>query len=198
MKLDATLQEECAGSAGPGPEDVAAAPPDPRALRRALGRYATGVTVVTARAPGPAGAPVGVTANSFTSVSLEPPLLLWCLDLRSSTRPVFLAAGWFAVNVLAADQAALSVRFATPGGADKFAGLGWAEGLGGSPLLPGCLARFECRTERAVEAGDHVVLIGRVLRASHREEGEPLLFLGGRYRLPGPPLAAARGEREGA
>jgi flavin reductase (DIM6/NTAB) family NADH-FMN oxidoreductase RutF len=191
MTLDATLRAERAEAAGHGPDADLAAPPDPAALRRALGRYATGVTVVTARAPGRGAAPVGVTVNSFTSVSLDPPLLLWCLDLRSSTRPVFLAAGWFAVNVLAADQAALSARFAARGAADKFAGLDWTEGLGGSPLLPGCLARFECRTERAVEVGDHVVLIGRVLRASHREEGEPLLFLGGRYRLPGPPPATA-------
>jgi flavin reductase (DIM6/NTAB) family NADH-FMN oxidoreductase RutF len=190
MDFQVGMWEERAETAEHRLDCDAAAPPDPRALRRALGRYATGVTVVTARAPVPNGEVVGVTANSFTSVSLDPPLVLWGLDLRSSTRPVFLAAGWFAVNVLAADQAALSMRFATPGRADKFDGLACAEGLGGCPLLPGCLARFECRTERIVEAGDHVMLIGRIARVTHLQKGEPLLFAGGRYRLPGPPIAA--------
>jgi 4-hydroxyphenylacetate 3-hydroxylase, reductase component len=122
MDFHAGMSEERVETAEHRLDCDAAATPDPRALRRALGRYATGVTVVTARAPVPNGEVVGVTANSFTSVSLDPPLVLWSLDLRSSTRPVFLAAGWFTVNVLAAGQAALSMRFATPGRADKFGG----------------------------------------------------------------------------
>lgn len=168
---------------------------DARALRRAFGRFATGVTIVTGRSPAPERRPVGVTANSFTSVSLDPPLVLWSLDLRSSTRPAFLEGGWFAVHVLGAWQAELSARFAAAGGADKFAALPWAEGLGGVPLLPEALAVFECRLHQAVEAGDHVVLIGRVLRARHREgtEEQPLLFVGGRYRLPGREVDAPRG-----
>ncbi|MDW8313665.1 MAG: flavin reductase family protein [Rhodovarius sp.] len=160
---------------------------DTRALRRAFGRFATGVTVVTGRGPAPERRPVGVTANSFASVSLDPPLVLWSLDLRSSTRSAFLEGGWFAVHVLGAGQAELSARFATAGGVDKFAAIPWQEGLGGLPLLPEPLALFECRLHQAVEAGDHVVLIGRVLRARYREDGaeEPLLFVGGGYRLPG-------------
>ncbi|MCS6932360.1 MAG: flavin reductase family protein [Acetobacteraceae bacterium] len=163
------------------------APPDRLALRRAFGRFATGVTVVTGRGAEPARRPVGVTANSFSSVSLDPPLVLWSLDLRSSTRAAFLEGGWFAVHVLGARQAGLSARFAAAGGADKFDSIPWQESLGGLPLLPEALALFECRLHQAVEAGDHVVLIGRVLRARYREDGaeEPLLFVGGGYRLPG-------------
>jgi flavin reductase (DIM6/NTAB) family NADH-FMN oxidoreductase RutF len=168
---------------------------DPRALRRALGRFATGVTIVTGRGPLPERRPVGVTANSFSSVSLDPPLVLWSLDLRSSTRPAFLEGGFFAVHVLGAGQADLSARFAAPGGVEKFSTIAWREGLGGVPLLPDALALFECRLHQAVEAGDHVVLIGRVLRARYREDTteEPLLFVGGRYRLPGDAVAPERG-----
>lgn len=165
--------------------DCDVAVPDRQALRRAFGRFATGVVVVTTRDGARA---VGLTANSFSSVSLDPPLALWSLNLGSPSREAFLQAGWYAVNVLAADQAALSRRFATPA-ADKFAGLEWEDGLGGCPLLPGCLASFECRTERVMEAGDHAIVLGRIARARHRE-GEPLVFSAGRYHAPGAALAA--------
>jgi flavin reductase (DIM6/NTAB) family NADH-FMN oxidoreductase RutF len=153
---------------------------DARALRHALGRFATGVAVVTTRTP--AGKLEGLTANSFSSVSLDPPLVLWCLQREAASAPSFAAAGMFAVNVLAAHQHTLSRHFATPT-ADKFAGLRHAPGLGGCPLLADSLAHFECRTENAVDAGDHTIIIGRVLRLTHRD-GEPLIFSAGRYCVP--------------
>jgi flavin reductase (DIM6/NTAB) family NADH-FMN oxidoreductase RutF len=151
-------------------------------LRRALGRFATGVTVVTTR--GPAGRTEGVTVNSFSSVSLDPPLVLWCLRRAAPSAPSFLAAEWFAINVLGADQHHLSRHFATAH-PDKFAAVSAASGLGDCPLLPTALARFECRAERSLEAGDHVIFIGRVVRLDHRE-GEPLVFSGGRFCVPVP------------
>ena len=164
------------------PDGVAS---DPRALRHALGRFATGITVVSTRTP--AGKLEGLTANSFSSVSLDPPLVLWSLRREAPSLGGFLDGGWFAINVLASHQADLSRHFATPA-PDKFADLPWVEGLGGCPLLPGCLARFECRTETTVEAGDHIIIIGRVTRATYRD-GEPLLYNAGRYCVPAP-LAA--------
>ena len=153
---------------------------DARALRHAFGHFATGVAVVTTRTP--AGKLEGLTANSFSSVSLDPPLVLWCLQRDAASAPGFAAAGMFAVNVLAAHQHALSRHFATPT-SDKFAGLRHTEGLGGCPLLADSLAHFECRTENAVDAGDHTIFIGRVLRVTHRD-GEPLIFSAGRYCVP--------------
>ncbi|GGK93009.1 flavin reductase [Planomonospora parontospora subsp. parontospora] len=153
-----------------------------RSLREALGQYATGVAVVTAAAPG--GDRAGVTVNSFTSVSLDPPLVLWCLTRNSPSVPVFLRAGRFAVNVLAEDQDHLSRRFATPL-PDKFAGVETLPGPGGAPLLAGTLAYFACRTATVHEAGDHLILIGEVERF-HRAEGEPLVFHAGRYRSAAP------------
>jgi flavin reductase (DIM6/NTAB) family NADH-FMN oxidoreductase RutF len=154
--------------------------PDPRALRQALGRFATGVTVITTRTP--TGKLEGLTANSFSSVSLDPPLVLWSLRRQAPSLASFRDSGCFAVNVLGAEQVALSRHFATPL-ADKFAGQAMAEGHGGCPLLPGCLARFECATEQLVEAGDHIIFIGRIHRLTHRE-GVPLLFNAGHYSLP--------------
>lgn len=151
---------------------------DPRSLRSALGRFATGVAVVTTVAPGD-GTPIGLTVNSFSSVSLDPPLVLWSLMRRSSSLPVFLDVARFAVNILATDQQDVANRFASRL-VDRFAGLDWEAGLGGVPLLPGCLARFECATHRTVEAGDHVMVLGRVERFEHAE-GLPLLFFSSRY-----------------
>ena len=122
-------------------ETATAAGFDSRAFRRALGNFATGVTVVTAAAPG--GRTVGVTANSFNSVSLEPPLILWSLDKRSSSLAVFEAASHFAVNILAADQIELSNNFAKPR-EDRFAGIEHRAGEGGAPLLADCAACFQC------------------------------------------------------
>ena len=153
--------------------------PDPhlRSLRDAYGRYATGVAVITTLTP--AGAPAGLTVNSFGSVSLDPPLVLWSLMRSSARLPMFRDADRFAVNVLADDQQHLSTRFASRV-EERFAGIAWEPGLGGVPLLPGCLARFECSTHGHVEAGDHVVFLGRVHRFEHRD-GAPLLFFAGRY-----------------
>lgn len=151
--------------------------PHLRALRDAYGRYATGVAVITSLTP--TGAPVGLTVNSFSSVSLDPPLVLWSLMQSSASLPVFLKAGQFAVNVLTDDQQALSTRFASRV-EDRFAGIDWEPGLGGVPLLPDCLARFECTTHSHIEAGDHVVFLGRVHRFVHGD-GAPLLFFASRY-----------------
>jgi flavin reductase (DIM6/NTAB) family NADH-FMN oxidoreductase RutF len=151
--------------------------PHLRSLRDAYGRYATGVAVITTMTP--AGAPVGLTVNSFSSVSLDPPLVLWSLMRSSTSLPVFRDANRFAVNVLADDQQHLSTRFASRV-EERFAGINWEPGLGGIPLLPGCLAYFECSTHSHVEAGDHVVFLGRVHRFEHRD-GAPLLFFASRY-----------------
>ncbi|MET9030858.1 flavin reductase [Nocardia sp. NPDC004168] len=150
---------------------------DVRTLRNALGQYATGVTVVTTRAPD--GRKVGVTANSFTSVSLDPPLIAWCPARKAASLPDFTAANYFAVNVLAADQHQLSRQFATPA-ADKFAGVSHHDGIAGIPLLDRTIARFQCRTAQRVDAGDHVIFIGEVEKFD-TTVGAPLVFHSGAY-----------------
>jgi flavin reductase (DIM6/NTAB) family NADH-FMN oxidoreductase RutF len=129
------------------------------ALRRALGQFATGVTVITAQ--GPKG-PIGFTASSFNSVSLDPPLILWCLSQSSERLGAYRAAKGYAVNVLNADQADLASHFASKL-EDRFAGIGWTEGRNGAPVLDGSLAVFECAHEAIHDAGDHQLFIGRVL-----------------------------------
>ena len=150
---------------------------DPRQLRQALGRFATGVTVITTRAPD--GKYEGLTANSFSAVSLDPPLVLWSLRLAAPSLASFRASGHFVVHVLSRAQSTISRHFATPRH-DKFEDVAFAEGLGGCPVLGDSLAIFECRTESALEGGDHVIFLGRVMRA-HHHDGEPLVFAGGRY-----------------
>ena len=159
--------------------------PDPQALRGALGRYATGVTITTCRAPD--GHRVGLTVNSFNALSLEPPLVLWSLRTSSPSMSAFRQAGHFAVNVLAADQQALSRRFASPV-TDRFAEGEWRAGLGGSPVLAGCCATLECATEAELPMGDHVLFVGRVLSVEQTDRA-PLLFQSGRYRALGDALA---------
>jgi flavin reductase (DIM6/NTAB) family NADH-FMN oxidoreductase RutF len=151
---------------------------DSRSLRDALGEFATGVAVVTARAAD--GLPVGVTINSFASVSLEPPLVLWSLGLQSPSLAVFESCSHYAVNILAADQADLSQRFAQSQ-SDKFSGIETKVGVGGTPLLPGCCAWFECRNEMRYPGGDHIILVGFVENFC-RDSKAPLVFHGGRYR----------------
>lgn len=153
---------------------------DPHAFRRALGNFATGITVVTAE--NAKGDRIGLTVNSFNSVSLDPPLILWSLDKRSSdSLEVLHDAGHFAVNVLAADQLELSNRFARPQ-ADKFAGVEFTWGEGGSPRLTGCTACFHCALHQEIDAGDHWILLGRVL--SFEDAGRaPLLYHQGAYSL---------------
>jgi len=148
-----------------------------RQFRTALGAFATGVTIVTTRTA--SGADVGLTANSFNSVSLEPPMVLWSLAKAARSLQAFLDSDYFAVHVLAASQEALSHTFATRG-ADKFAGLAVARGRGGIPLLEGCSARFQCRTAIKYEGGDHVVFIGEVEAFDHFDR-PPLVFHGGSY-----------------
>lgn len=152
-----------------------------RVLRAALGRFSTGVTIITALAPD--GAPVGLTANSFAALSLDPPLVLWSLRRISPNLDAFAAAPHFAVNVLAENQVELSRRFASPV-PDKFAEGLWSEGLGGAPVLAGCPAVFECAQVSNQMAGDHVLFIGRVLRVSEAPL-TPLVFQSGHYRMLG-------------
>ncbi len=147
-----------------------------RELRDALGRFATGVTVVTTLG---GHGPLGITANSFASVSLDPPLVLWSPARKSRRFPVFEAASHFAVHVLAAGQQHLAERFSGP--ASSFEGLDAEPGIGGSPLLAGCAARFECRHSARHEGGDHLIVVGEVLRLVQADL-PPLVFWRGRYR----------------
>lgn len=150
-------------------------------LRAALGRFATGVTIVGCRAGD--GGWVGLTANSFSALSLEPALVLWSLRSASPNLQAFMAASHFAINVLAENQVDLSRRFASPV-PDKFAEGLWSDGLGGAPVLGGCAAVFECEQVSAQPAGDHLLFIGRVLRVSEAPL-MPLVFQSGHYRMLG-------------
>lgn len=152
---------------------------DPRAFRRALGNFATGVTVVTAADA--SGRKVGVTANSFNSVSLDPPLVLWSIDKRSSSHGVFEEASHFAVNVLAADQIDLSNNFARPKD-DRFAEIAYAPGEGGAPVFADCAARFHCEKYQQVDGGDHWIMIGKVV-AFDDFGRSPLLYHQGAYSM---------------
>ena len=155
---------------------------DQRDFRRALGRFATGITVVTTT--GDDGKPEGLTANSFSALSLDPPLVLWCLGKGATSLPIFRKCTHFAVNVLAADQRHLSHRFATPS-ADKFADIEWSQGIGGVPLLAGSLAQFECRNLCHHDGGDHLIFVGEVAGYRH-SEGDPLLFNASKYAVAAP------------
>lgn len=152
---------------------------DHRAFRSALGRFPTGVTVVTTLSP--EGRKVGLTANSFNSVSLNPPLVLWSLAKRATSLPIFLKAPRYTINVLAADQIELSRQFAGARG-DRFAGVRCRQGLGGIPLVEGCTAWFECHNVYQYDGGDHVILVGRVERFAH-DDRPALAFHGGGYKV---------------
>lgn len=147
-------------------------------FRAALGMFATGVTIVTARRDD--GQVIGLTANSFNSVSLTPPLVLWSLARAAASLSVFSAGSHYAINVLAADQKPLAERFAARG-ADRWTGVPFEEGAGGAPLLHGSAATFECFNRSRYEEGDHVIFVGEVERCAHRPGAAPLLFHGGRY-----------------
>lgn len=157
-----------------------------RRFRIALGAFATGVTIVTTRDAD--GRDIGLTCNSFNSVSLDPPMVLWSLAKSARSLPAFIAASHFAVHVLAANQEELSLRFATRGSA-KFAGLDLERGAGQTPLLGGCSARFQCRTAFRHEAGDHMIFVGEV-EAFDRSDLPELLFHRGRYSLAVPKPSA--------
>lgn len=152
---------------------------DPRLFRRALGNFATGVTVMTACDSD--GQKVGVTANSFNSVSLDPPLILWSIDKRSGSYPVFASASHFAVNILAADQISLSNRFARQSD-DRFAGVPHTQGAGGAPLLEDCAARFVCEHHAMHDGGDHWIMLGKVVALDDFGRA-PLLYHQGSYAM---------------
>jgi len=151
-------------------------------FRRALGSFATGVAVVTARDP--SGGNRGMTVNSISSVSLEPPLVLYCLDKAAMSYEIFRQSENFAVNFLRKDQHALSVRFSTAA-IDKWEGVDYELWSGQLPVLRGCLANLACRRENIYEGGDHVIILGRV---QHLEVfgGDPLLYFRGGYCGIGP------------
>ncbi|QKZ04138.1 p-hydroxyphenylacetate 3-hydroxylase reductase component [Pseudomonas eucalypticola] len=152
---------------------------DTRSFRRALGNFATGVTVVTAATED--GRKVGVTANSFNSVSLDPPLILWSIDKRSSSHEVFEQASHFAVNILAADQIDLSNNFARPKD-DRFAEIEFEPGEGGAPVFADCSARFHCEKYQQVDGGDHWIMIGKVVNFDDFGRS-PLLYHQGAYSM---------------
>ncbi|HEY8543452.1 MAG TPA: flavin reductase family protein [Acidimicrobiales bacterium] len=151
-------------------------------FRAVLGRFATGVTVVTALDD---DEPVGLAANSFTSVSLDPPLVLFCAAKTSTTWPRIQAAGHFCVNVLGEHQEEVCRVFATKG-ARRFDRVGWRRGASGAPVLDDALAWADCTIHAEHDAGDHVIVVGRVLDLD-AGDGEPLVFFGGRYRRLAPP-----------
>ncbi|MCA1748555.1 MAG: flavin reductase family protein [Parasphingopyxis sp.] len=152
---------------------------DSRTLRNALGCFGTGVTVVTTLDKD--GGPVGLTANSFTSVSLDPELLLVCLSRQSNSLRHFTASNHFAVNVLHIGQKKTAQLFATPG-APRFQDTPWEAWHAGVPILSDSLANFECAKYAEYDGGDHVILVGRVLRVRHDHDYDPLLYYRGAYR----------------
>lgn len=164
-------------SPSPSPQ---ARPPEfsPAEFRQALGMFATGVTIVTARTE--AGALIGLTANSFNSVSLTPPLVLWSLARRAGSMAAFSAGSHYAINILSADQQDLARQFAAKD-VDRYAGVDYSLGASGAPLLAGAAATFECFNRSRYEEGDHVIFVGEVERCAHRSGASPLLFHGGRF-----------------
>jgi flavin reductase (DIM6/NTAB) family NADH-FMN oxidoreductase RutF len=152
---------------------------DPRTLRDALGCFATGVTVVTCLQPD--ATPAGLTVNSFTSVSLDPPLLLVCLHKMAASAPALRTANFFAINVLQTGQQPASIRFSTRND-DRFGPNDWSIGEFGAPVLRESLAVFECRSHAVHDGGDHHILVGEVVKASFDGELDPLLFFRGKYR----------------
>jgi flavin reductase (DIM6/NTAB) family NADH-FMN oxidoreductase RutF len=152
-------------------------PLDPRDFRNALGTFATGVTIITAMTDD--GKPYGLTCNSFASVSINPPLVLWSLGMYSQGLPVFQDTSHFAVNVLGVSQAALASKFAKTG-VDRFAGVDWKPGLGKAPLIADSVAYFQCRAANRYYGGDHVIFLGAVEAYTYNKK-EPLLFVGGGF-----------------
>jgi len=167
---------------------------DPRAFRDALGAFVTGVTIVTTCDS--EGRQVGLTANSFNSVSLDPPLILWSLALNSPSLNAFREAKWWAVHILSLDQEEMSARFARRG-IDKFDGLAVSKGPGGIPLLDGAAARFVCRTAFEYEGGDHAIFVGEVCEFDQSQVA-PLVYHQGRYGRVLPDIGAASASNDPA
>jgi flavin reductase (DIM6/NTAB) family NADH-FMN oxidoreductase RutF len=151
--------------------------PDDKQFRSVLGHFATGVTIITAM---DRDEPVGMAANSFTSLSLDPPLILFCVAHTSSTWPRIESAGMFAVNILGEEGEALCQLFATKG-ADRFGATPWRVGVSGAPVLEEAIAYLDCRFEAEYPGGDHKIIVGRVLDLDVREGARPLLFYKGGY-----------------
>jgi len=151
---------------------------DPSQFRRACAKFATGVAIATITGPG--GVPHGMTINSFTSVSLDPPLVLICSDRSGNLASMFRECNFYGVNVLSQSQRELSNRFALRGH-DRFDGVEWRAGRTGVPLIAGCLAWFECEVKHRVESGDHTILVAEVLDAG-LGDGKPLLYFESGYR----------------
>ena len=162
----------------PAPTRAAAPAFGPDDFRAALAMFATGVTIVTALDA--SGEPIGLTANSFNSVSIEPPLVLWSLSRQAGSMPAFERGSHYAINILAAGQHALAERFASRG-LDRFDGVAFRSGASGAPLLDGAAAVFECFNRSRYEEGDHVIFVGEVERCARHEGAQPLIFHGGRY-----------------
>ena len=153
-------------------------PVDPALLRQLLGRFPTGVAIITTLDAN--GQPAGLTCNSFSSVSLEPPLVLWSLSRAAASMHAFSTGSHYAINILGADQQELAKRFAARD-VDRFADLAFTQGVGGAPLLAGAIATFECFNRSRYEEGDHVIFVGEVERCAHRPGASPLLFHGGNF-----------------
>ena len=156
---------------------------DPLELRRCMGSFVTGVTVITALDE--SGTPIGMTANSFNSVSLDPPLIVWSVRTDARSFPVYRSARRFVVNILAEDQIDISNRFAQSG-PDRFAGVSVTPGIDGLPLIDGCAAHLECRTEATYPGGDHLLFLGRVERIVNNPSRRPLAFGAGKYMVVHP------------
>lgn len=152
---------------------------DTRKFRNALGCFATGVAVITTQAEG--HAPIGITVNSFSSVSLDPPLILWCLDRKSDTLPIFDKVNAFTVNILREGHRDISARLARQGD-HSLGGLATRVGSNGCPALEEALAHFECEVYARHDAGDHIILLGRVTHYEYAEDGRPLLYHRGGYQ----------------
>ncbi|CDX51007.1 FMN reductase (NADH) NtaB [Mesorhizobium plurifarium] len=178
MQTNATRDSLFIENTARQPTEVGDPATDSRLFRRCLGLYGTGIAIITTETQDQRAA---VTVNSFASVSLDPPLVLWSISRASRSYPLFKNGSHFAVNILASTQMDVSRHFSSKVD-DKFADSAWWRGEFGSPLLDGCLAHFECETYSQVEGGDHTILIGLVRRAS-RFEGEPLLFAQGQYSV---------------
>jgi flavin reductase (DIM6/NTAB) family NADH-FMN oxidoreductase RutF len=162
------------------PTLLAPLPSDTRHLRDCLGAFATGVTIMSAKAAD--GGFVGLTANSFSALSLQPPLILWSLKRSARSLPVFIEQPHFVVNVLSADQLDLAKRFASAS-TERFAGVAITQGEFGAPLIEGALAWLECVTRSRHEHGDHVLFIAEVLRCNHTAQ-QPLVFSQGQFMFP--------------
>ncbi|RTE64835.1 flavin reductase [Amphritea opalescens] len=167
---------------------------DVRDFRRALSQFPTGVTVITTNDE--QGVPIGVTASSFNSVSVDPPLILWSIDKGAHSLATFEAAKYFAVNVLSRDQVDTSNRFASRG-EDKFKDVVYSEGVGGSPLLSDYSAQFECKTWAVYEGGDHLILVGEVLDYRYQDSNLPLVFARGSYSVSSQHPSTVKYDAEG-